>query len=248
VKRLGIVVPYRDRADHLAAFVPHVHAYFARDKADKNIPVRILVVEQPPGLPFNRGLMRNVGFQILQDEIDYICFHDIDYLPIWADYGYPDAPSMLIWHGLEMELFSRFRQRPSDYFAAVTLIRNEHFAAANGFSNDYWGWGHEDRDLKLRFEAIGLKPEYRKGTFASLEHKSERYALDSTGQRIRSATNERNWNLVSSRWATPGDDHWRRDGLNCTYFTQIRRWIIGLPEKERDMIIEQVVVDFPNRP
>jgi len=134
------------------------------------------------------------------------------------------------------------------YFAAVTLVRNEHFTAVNGFSNDYWGWGHEDRDLKLRFEAAGLKPEYRKGTFASLEHNSERYALDNTGQRIRSAANERNWNLVSSRWTMPGNDHWRTDGLNCTRFTQPRRWTIELPEKERDMIIEQVIVDFPNRP
>jgi hypothetical protein len=248
VKRLGIVIPYRDRAEHLADFVPHVHAYFSRDKADKDIPVRMLVVEQPTGLPFNRALLLNIGFHILQREIDYICFHDVDYLPLWADYSYPGGPTMLIWHGLERELFSRFRQKPDEYFAAVTLVRTEHFAAVNGFSNDYWGWGHEDRDLKLRFESVGLKPEYRKGTFASLGHKSERYALDSTGHRVRSAANERNWNLVSSRWATPGNDHWRGDGLNCTRFAQINRWTIELPEKERDMIIEQVVVDFPNRP
>ena len=31
-KRLAVVVPYRNRADHLAKFVPHVAAYFERDK------------------------------------------------------------------------------------------------------------------------------------------------------------------------------------------------------------------------
>ena len=34
MQRLHIVVPYRDRASHLDAFVPHVRAYFARDKLD----------------------------------------------------------------------------------------------------------------------------------------------------------------------------------------------------------------------
>jgi len=33
-KRLAIVVPYRDRAEHLARFVPHMVAYFERDKLD----------------------------------------------------------------------------------------------------------------------------------------------------------------------------------------------------------------------
>ena len=248
MKRLGIVVPYRDREDHLSSFIPHIHAYFARDKGDKDIPVRALVVEQPAGLPFNRGLMRNIGFQILKDEIDYVCFHDVDYLPMWADYSYPDAPAMIIWHGLERELFLRFRQKPDDYFAAVMLVRSEHFELANGFSNDYWGWGHEDLDFKFRLEAAGFKPEYRKGTFASLEHASERYVQDSTGQRIRSPANERNWNLVSARWSTPSDGHWRREGLNSTRFVQLKRWPIDVPEKERDMMIERVIVEFPHQP
>ena len=34
-KRLAIIVPYRDRADHLARFVPHLVAYFERDKLDR---------------------------------------------------------------------------------------------------------------------------------------------------------------------------------------------------------------------
>jgi N-terminal region of glycosyl transferase group 7 len=85
--RLGIVVPFRDRERHLSAFLPHAVAYFERDKADKAIDVRFLVVEQPPGLPFNRGLLVNIGFHILRHEIDYVCFHDVDYLPMWADYS-----------------------------------------------------------------------------------------------------------------------------------------------------------------
>ena len=36
-KRLAIVVPYRDRAEHLSRFVPHMVTYFQRDKLDRQI-------------------------------------------------------------------------------------------------------------------------------------------------------------------------------------------------------------------
>ena len=49
-KRLNVVVPYRDREAHLNVFVPLVRAYFARDKIDKDIPYRVVIVEQEKGL------------------------------------------------------------------------------------------------------------------------------------------------------------------------------------------------------
>ena len=55
--RLGVIVPYRNRAEHLSLLVPHMAAYFTRDKIDKDIPVTLAIVEQPFGLPFNRGLL-----------------------------------------------------------------------------------------------------------------------------------------------------------------------------------------------
>jgi hypothetical protein len=38
-RRLAIIVPYRDRSQHLATFVPHIVAYFERDKLDKQIRI-----------------------------------------------------------------------------------------------------------------------------------------------------------------------------------------------------------------
>ena len=45
MKRLAIIVPYRDRRQHLDQFVPHMRAYFARDKLDKDIDYRVLIVD-----------------------------------------------------------------------------------------------------------------------------------------------------------------------------------------------------------
>ena len=101
MKRLAIIVPYRERRQHLDQFVPHMRAYFARDKLDKDIDYRVLIVEQEAGLPFNRGALKNAGFLLAEVRSDYCCFHDIDYLPIWADYSPVDRPTPIVWYGAE---------------------------------------------------------------------------------------------------------------------------------------------------
>src|ERR1700674_114955 len=111
MRRLNVVVPYRAREAHFRQFVSHVRAYFARDKADRNIPYRVLIVEQEHGLPFNRGALKNIGFSLGSDQTDYTCFHDIDYLPIWADYSWVDQPTHIIWYGAGNRPIARGRSR-----------------------------------------------------------------------------------------------------------------------------------------
>src|SRR5207244_1323997 len=71
IPRLSIVVPYRERPEQLARFVPHLNAYFTRDKLDKDIPWRLTIVEQAAGQDFNRGLLKNIGFLLTEAEADY---------------------------------------------------------------------------------------------------------------------------------------------------------------------------------
>lgn len=163
-KRLAIVVPYRDRAEHVAAFISHMATYFVRDKLDCRIDYSIHIVEQLPGKPFNRGKLLNCGFALTRDTHDYFCFHDVDYLPIWADYSYAASPTRIIWHGLTK------KENYETFFGGVVLFNRTDFIRANGYSNDYWGWGPEDLELGIRAELMGLKRERRDGTFRSLPH------------------------------------------------------------------------------
>jgi len=101
-KKLAVIVPYRDRAEHLARFLTHVLAYFERDKLDRRIPVSLHIVEQSGDAPFNSGKIKNCGYMLTRDRADYVCFHDIDYLPIWADYSWSPRPARLVWHGLRL--------------------------------------------------------------------------------------------------------------------------------------------------
>jgi hypothetical protein len=173
-KRLAIIVPYRDRQEHVQMFLPHVVAYFARDKLDRFIDYAIHIVEQAPGKPFNRGLLKNAGFRIARETCDYVCFHDVDYLPLWADYSYTPSPTRLIWHGLKE------RENPETFFGGVVAFPNDAFARVNGYSNGYWGWGLEDFELGLRCDIAGLARARRDGTYRALPHPNAGYNEDRT--------------------------------------------------------------------
>lgn len=191
-KRLALVVPFRDRAEHLAKFVPHILAYFEQDKLDAGIAHSIHVIEQAKdGRPFNAGKLKNVGYRLTEKTHDYVCFHDVDYLPIWADYSYPEKPCRLIWNGL------RLKENYQDFFGAVVMFNRADFAKVNGYSNCYIGWGFEDIDLRIRCIAASLGVEHRDGTFRSLPHPDR--GRESDGSLTVEAT--RNSGLFNTRMA-----------------------------------------------
>ncbi len=149
--KLAIIVPYRDREEHLARFVPHLDKFLT----DRDIDFKIYIIQQDNTKPFNRGWLLNVGYQLSSnDGCDYFCFHDIDMLPEdnSCDYSWVDKPTHL------SSLLSKFKYQLvyPEYIGGVMLINKEHFKFANGFSNNYWGWGFEDDDLLYRCRESGI--------------------------------------------------------------------------------------------
>lgn len=157
--KMGIIVPYRDREEHLKAFTSHMQNFL-------KLPFHIFVIEQAPGRPFNRGKLLNIGYTFAHKSCDYLCFHDVDMLPVKADYNAPSCPTHL---ATSVEQFDYGMPYPS-YFGGVTLINCAQFAQVNGYSNEYWGWGKEDDDFRLRCERTGLTIQSREGVFLSLPH------------------------------------------------------------------------------
>ena len=249
--RLGIIIPYRDRQQHLQQIIPHLAMYFTRDKIDSALDVRILVVEQPAGAPFNRGLMLNIGFKLISDSIDYVCFHDVDYLPIWADYRRPEQPTMIVWDGFSSRPIDpanptkgRIVNNPTELFSAVVLMRVEQFERANGYATSYWGWGFEDNDLRCRLERAGYQIEHRIGTFQPLAHRNQGYV--ESGQ--PSAVNLQNHALFQARWAANTRNGGESEGLSSTTVQIISRGRIGLPQHARSNIHVERVLAHVERP
>jgi hypothetical protein len=248
-KRLNIVVPYRARETHLKIFVQMVRSYFARDKVDCDIPYQVLVIEQETGLPFNRGALKNIGFLLGRDSSDYTCFHDVDYIPVWADYSWSDSPVAIVWYGAEsrpIRVSHRdrgVRHDLNNFFGGAALTPNQLFAQVNGYTNAHWGWGPDDLDLKHRFTAAGIVMGRRKGTFQPLDHDSEAYELDGSP----SAAARVNLKQLRDRWeegATVPED-----GLkNLAFKVLNRRKIPEGAVAERPASWEMITVRLEMKP
>ena len=148
-EKLAIIVPFRDRQKQLDIFVPHMHEFLS----DKGIDYTIFIVEQTDDRPFNYGKLCNVVVSEIPQEYTYFAFHDIDMLPIddSCDYGYPLEPTHL---ATKVQAHENKLPYPQ-YFGGVTLINREDFEEANGYSNEYWGYGFEDLDLLFRLKESG---------------------------------------------------------------------------------------------
>ena len=135
--KLGVIVPFRNRYEHLREFKKSIVEYLE----SKNIDFKIIIVEQDNAKLFNRGMLCNIGFIEAQKEnCDYIVIHDIDMIPVDVDYSYSNVPVHLATDNIPFE----------SYFGGMTLFPTDIFEKINGFSNLYWGWGFEDDDLRYR--------------------------------------------------------------------------------------------------
>jgi len=153
-KKLGIIVPYRNRPGQIRKFVNELGEYFSM--VIKDFTYQIYIIEQGDSKEFNRGKLLNIGFiKAEEDNCDYVIFHDIDMLPFNVDYSYNDYPLQL---ANKFEATDNFhRTINDDYLGGVTLFPIEDFRKINGYSNKYRGWGFEDNDLLYRCEKNNIK-------------------------------------------------------------------------------------------
>lgn len=195
--KLSIVVPFRDREAHLSEFRPHMQKFLETSGID----YRIVIVEQSFEKPFNRAKLLNVGFDLTRDS-DYFCFHDVDMLPLEADYSYCSNPTHL---AARAEQFG-WKLPYDQYFGGVTMFDRESFLRINGYSNLYFGWGAEDDDVFLRCQMRNMKLSRKNCSFRSLSHERN---IDSNLY----GTNIELLRLAASRMTT--------DGLNSLEYQKI---------------------------
>jgi hypothetical protein len=151
--KLGIIVPHRNRLEHLNRFLSSIETYLNLSK----INYEIIVVNQDDAKQFNRGMTLNIGFVEAKNlKCDYVVFHDVDMLPIDVDYSYSDVPLHLATDFI-LENNEKNREVFDQYFGGVTMFTMRDFIKIDGYSNKYWGWGYEDDDLLLRCERKGIE-------------------------------------------------------------------------------------------
>ncbi|XP_076069653.1 beta-1,4-N-acetylgalactosaminyltransferase bre-4-like isoform X1 [Oratosquilla oratoria] len=151
--RIALIVPYRDRLDHLEKFLAYMHPYLMKQQLE----YKIIVVEQADKKPFNRGKLLNVGFLEAQKmtKIDCVIFHDVDLLPV-NEYNMYACTHMPRHMYSAIDTF-RFRLPYRELCGGTIAILARHFNVVNGFSNQFSGWGGEDDDFCKRLAGKQLE-------------------------------------------------------------------------------------------
>jgi hypothetical protein len=207
--RLTVVIPYRDREQHLAQLLPSLTAVLR----EQRLRFRIVLIEQEAGQPFNRGRLLNIGMHVAAAATDYYCLHDVDALPIVANYACPSQPLRLVNHLVGSD--GGTGQRTSHYFSGAVSIRKEQAFAANGFSNEYSGWGKEDDDFFFRLLLAGYLCYFDvEGTFRDLPNPKAQGAP----RRSVVKQNRRRRSLLLRGLADPADD-----GLSTVRYRVLER-------------------------
>lgn len=145
--KVAIIVPYRNRVTNLNIFLRHMHPFLIKQQ----IEYGIFIIEPEPDLPFNRGLLMNVGFNeslnLTNNKWDCFMFHDVDLLPEDERniYSCPDMPR----HMSSAVSTLNYQLPYEGIFGGVSSLTREQMVKVNGFSNLYFGWGGEG--MKLYF-------------------------------------------------------------------------------------------------
>lgn len=161
---ITIIIPYRNRKEHLDIFISKVVPSLQSELKDK---FKIMIVEQYDNKPFNRGKLLNIGFNeckyLLTGENDYIILHDVDAIP----------SSKMIFENYNKSGDIVLLKKPHDYsLGGVCKIKSHIFEQINGHPNTIFGWGVEDRILFYRSKISNHKITFCNQEFEILNHKS----------------------------------------------------------------------------
>lgn len=140
-----ICIPYRNRKAQLDLFL------------EKTLPLlpsscHVLIIEQSnDGQLFNRGKLLNIGFTEFKDKTTYFMTHDVDINPtrqtIETYYSLPVKDNEVI--GIYTSHHNTL--------GGIVKFRSSTVFRCNGFINEYWGWGAEDKTLQNRCEFYKFK-------------------------------------------------------------------------------------------
>ena len=139
-KNLSLIIPFKNREEHLEGLWKNL------TKSLENINTEIIIVEQS-NKTCNPALLKNIGAKNSRNA-DYFCFHDVDMVPYLetADYSYFNG----FVHLATMASQYKYKMPYKEYFGGVLIADKEEFLRINGFSNNFWGWGAEDDDIRDR--------------------------------------------------------------------------------------------------
>ncbi|ELT92534.1 hypothetical protein CAPTEDRAFT_92579, partial [Capitella teleta] len=160
---VAIIVPYRQRENHLKMFINNMHRFLS----NQSISFTIYVVEHTCPTIFNRAILHNIGYKEAKAEQKFDCyvFHDVDLIPEKLEnyYHCDNSPQHLV----VTRNRTKYIMFSTRYFGGGVLFSPEHYELINGFTNKIFGWGGEDNNAYFRVLDKNLTIHRYPGSVAS---------------------------------------------------------------------------------
>ena len=141
-----IIIPYRKREKHLKYFIENTVPLLK-----KYLSFSLIIVEQIDGKPFNRGKLLNIGYDMFKDVGDNFYTHDVDINP------YEDTIKKIYTKDISDNEIMGIYNSKHQTLGGIIKFKKDVFKKINGFPNNYWGWGVEDKSLQNRAEFYKVK-------------------------------------------------------------------------------------------
>lgn len=139
---LSFIIPHRNRKVQLNKTLEEINKYVKF----KNMDADIWVIEQSEFGDWNKGCTLNIGFKVLMDFYQYFVFNDCDtYLELFTNFIFPKQNEILHLFGYDYCL------------GGIFSCCKETFSKLDGFNNNFFNWGREDRDLEDRCKSKNIK-------------------------------------------------------------------------------------------
>jgi len=207
-----IAIPFRDRDAHLKHFIKNTVPLI-----EEHLPnTKVVVVEQNKGKLFNRGAILNVAFKEYQNKTKYFFTHDVDIIPTLDKVK-------TIYTREDIDVF-RIKSAHNTSLGGIIKVKHDVIFDINGFPNNIWGWGIEDRALYFRtlIKNINIKSNNNE-SFKTLQHRPNNIRY--TGEKKRISDMWRK-HYIDSLDDKQKEDMVMNSGLNNLEYTILERKMI----------------------
>ena len=190
--KYSIIIPYRNREEHLLILLPRLQEVF------KNKEYEIIISEQGNDDNFQITIVENIGY--LHATGDVIVLHQVDYYPTDdVSYEYDGSVTLPAQKGIFLDKGNQevrpledvpagyrdfYHEIEPNFYGGVIFMSRDQFEAINGLNPLYKGWGNEDEDLRERIKWAGLPCKRNEvGTYYCLYHEDNGDIHNKDGQK-----------------------------------------------------------------
>lgn len=185
-KKIAIILPYREQTEQNRSQQLDIITKHYNNLNNPNID--LYIIEQGNDRPFNRGILLNIGHDIISKKNTYNneIHHDIDMLPNTDLIKYFFSDNVISAHP---EAFYK------NFLGAIVVIPLDIMNKVNGYTNNMYGWGSEDDNLYQRLKHNNITPfNVNSGEIVNLEHKPSNRIFNIYNKKINKDELKNNFN------------------------------------------------------